>query len=61
MKFVATIQFSYDFDEDPMSCYGTDDPEEMAKIDQENMKDDPGVMFSLLSHEEVSVMVRPVK
>lgn len=61
MKFVVTLQFLYEFDGDPIAAYGTSNPEEMAAIDQQNMKDDPGAMFSFLSQEEVSVTVRPVK
>lgn len=48
MKFKATMVTIYEVDEhDMQKAYGTTDPLEAAKIDQESLNDDPGVFLSL--------------
>lgn len=60
MKFVIVVELVYEVDEDELrESYGTTDPEEMAKIDQQNFNDDPGTIHSLMESEEFKITVRP--
>jgi hypothetical protein len=62
VKFVVSLQFVYDVPDDEdlrILSYGTSDPEEMAKIDQENFQADPGKIHSLMESDEYTITVRP--
>jgi hypothetical protein len=58
-KLKLTVVITYDANP---AHYGASDPDEMAKIDQENFRNQPdGIMDMLCSKEDVRVTVEAVK
>jgi len=59
-KVRLKVTITFEFDADPES-YGTENPVEMAKIDQEQFYENPDILSEMIITDEYMVKVEPVK
>jgi hypothetical protein len=62
-RFRTTYSFEYEADDD-WGAYGTEVPEEMAKIDREQFEQDPEAWFDTLNtaiESSITITVEPVE
>jgi hypothetical protein len=57
VRLRCTIEFDYDAKPE---YYNTDDPVEMAKIDEDNYNEQPYVLFEVLNNKEFDIKVEPI-
>lgn len=65
-KLRVTLTFDYEVDELGTEAYGTDDPVEMAKIDEDQFQKDPVFFMELFEYfltddESINLTVEPVE
>lgn len=60
-QFMVVGEYTIPLDESSLEGYGTDDPEEMAKVDEKMLDDDPGTFLSMSTLSETKVVVLEVK
>lgn len=57
VRLKMTVTFEYDADS---KNYGTEIPEEMAKIDQDNYNEDPNILIEMMADYDYEVKVEPI-
>jgi hypothetical protein len=57
VKLRCTIEFEYDANPEH---YGTDIPEEMAKIDEDNFNGEPQDLFLVMENKDFDIKVEPI-